>query len=41
MTPDEIKQRRNKLHLTQAQVAEKLGITLRHYQRLESVIRHH
>lgn len=36
MTPAEMKERRNKLHLTQAQVAEKLGITLRHYQRLES-----
>lgn len=36
MTPAEMKERRNKLHLTQAQIAEKLGITLRHYQRLES-----
>lgn len=36
MTPAEIKQRRKELNLTQAAVAKNLGITLRHYQRLES-----
>jgi transcriptional regulator with XRE-family HTH domain len=36
MTPSEIKERRKLLNLTQADVAKRIGITLRHYHRIES-----
>lgn len=36
MTPEELKARRKEYNLTQAQLAKKLGITLRHYNRLET-----
>jgi transcriptional regulator with XRE-family HTH domain len=35
MTPNEMKERRKELKLTQAEVAKRIGITLRHYSRLE------
>ena len=36
MTPQQIKERRQELNVTQAFVAKRLGITLRHYQRIEA-----
>lgn len=36
MTPEEMKQRRNDLRLTQAELADRIGITTRHYQRIEA-----
>lgn len=35
MTPEEMKERRKELKLTQAEVANRIGITLRHYSRIE------
>ena len=36
MTPQEMRARRNEMKLTQTELAKRIGITLRHYQRLES-----
>lgn len=36
MTPDELIERRKKMLMTQAQLAELLGMSLRGYQKLES-----
>jgi len=36
MTPEEIKQSRKLLKLTQSDMADRIGITPRHYQRIES-----
>jgi len=35
MTPAEMKERRKELNLTQEELAKRIGITLRHYSRLE------
>ena len=36
MTPQEIRERRKELSLTQAEVAKRIGITVRHYNRIET-----
>lgn len=36
MTPQEMKKYRTEIKLTQTELAKRIGITLRHYQRLES-----
>lgn len=38
MTPQEMKARRKEMKLTQAEIASRIGITLRHYQRIEAGI---
>ena len=36
MTPQEMRARRNEMKLTQTELANRIGITLRHYQRIET-----